>query len=324
MDALSLIRKPVEKELEQYRELFGSSLSSSNPILDVALKHVLRRKGKMMRPLLVLLAARCNGAVNEAVLHAAASLEMLHTASLVHDDVVDESDRRRGQQSVNALLDNKVAVLVGDYMLSTSLKHAALTGSRRVVELIARLGQTLSDGELLQLSNVDSTTISEEAYFEVVRKKTASLFAVCAQAGALLAGAAEERVEEARRYGECVGICFQLRDDIFDYFDSPELGKPTGNDMKEGKLTLPVIYAVSRPGAEAQRALALKVRAGGVSAEEIARLVDFTKQSGGIDYTRRVMSEYRDQAVEMLRLCPHPEVGEVLRHYVDFVIDRCV
>lgn len=322
MDALSLIRKPIEKELEQFQGLFASSLSVSNPLLKMALSHVLRRRGKMMRPILVLLAARCNGTVGEAVLHAAAALEMLHTASLLHDDVVDESDRRRGQQSVNALLDNKAAVLVGDYVLSAALQHAALTGSNRVVELVAWLGRTLADGELLQLSNTGSVEIDEASYFEVIRKKAASLFAVCAQAGAILAGASEEAVEQARSYGECVGICFQLRDDIFDYFETPELGKPTGNDMKEGKLTLPVIYAVNGSGAGSMRDLALKVRSGQVSEQEIAQLVDFTKQSGGIDYARRVMDEYRDRAIRMLRSCPYPEVSEALRRYVDFVIDR--
>lgn len=324
MDALSLIREPIASELEQYHRMFSDSLSASNPVLEVALRHVLRRKGKMMRPMLVLLAAKCNGRVGEAVLHAAAALEMLHTASLVHDDVVDESDLRRGQQSVNALLDNKSAVLVGDYILSTALQHAALTADIRVVELLAQLGRTLADGELLQLSNVGSTVIDEAPYFEVIGKKTASLFAVCAQVGAILSGASAEAVERARQYGECVGICFQLRDDIFDYFESPQLGKPTGNDMKEGKLTLPVIYAVNRPGAEDMRALALKVRAGEVSETEIARLVDFTKQSGGIEYARRRIETYREQAMQALASCPNPEVGEALRRYVDFVVDRCV
>lgn len=319
-----MIREPIARELEQYHLIFSESLSSANPLLEVALRHVLRRKGKMMRPILVLLAAKCNGEVGEAVFHAAAALEMLHTASLVHDDVVDESDRRRGQQSVNAMFDNKAAVLVGDYILSTALQHAARTGNGRVVELLARLGRTLADGELLQLSNTGSTVIDEAPYFEVIGKKTASLFAVCAQVGAILSGVSEEAAEDARRYGECVGICFQLRDDIFDYFEAPELGKPTGNDMKEGKLTLPVIYAVSRPGAEDMRALALKVRTGEVSEAEIVRLVDFTKQNGGIDYACRVMGEYRNRAVEMLCRCPNPAVGEALRRYVDFVVDRRV
>lgn len=324
MDELSLIREPVLEELAAYQELFQSSLSSSNPLLEVAVSHVLRRRGKMMRPLLLLLAAKCNGTICREVLHAAVCVEMLHTASLVHDDVVDESDRRRGQQSVNALLDNKAAVLVGDYMLSTALRHAAQTNDSRVMEQVACLGQTLSDGELLQLSNVSSMTLSEHSYFEVIGKKTASLFAVCARLGALLGGATDEQVEQIGRFGEYVGFCFQLRDDIFDYYDSSVTGKPTGNDMKEGKLTLPVLYAVNCAGAESMRAQALRVRSGEASTEDIAALVEFTKQNGGIDYARRVMNDYRNRAVNQLLSFPSGEARTALHRYADFVVSRCL
>jgi hypothetical protein BACCOPRO_00213 len=321
MSVLLRIQHPVESELEAFRALFQSEVQHTNPLLKLALEHVMRRGGKRMRPTLVLLCAREAGQVGEAVLHAAVALEMLHTASLVHDDVVDESDRRRGQQSVNGLLDNKAAVLVGDYLLSTALKHAALTGCNRMVERLARLGQTLSDGELQQLANVSSDDLSEEMYYRVIRKKTASLFAVCAEAGALLAGGTEEDVERAYQLGENIGICFQLRDDIFDYYDA-EIGKPTGNDMKEGKLTLPVLYAVSQPQAEDMRRLALKVRAGSASSDEIHALVEFTKQQGGIAYTRRAMEDYRRRSLRLLEDYRHPEVAEALRLYVDFVVDR--
>ncbi|WP_443897784.1 polyprenyl synthetase family protein, partial [Paraprevotella clara] len=238
MDVLTQIRKPVEREMKDFESLFGITLQHQNPLLMIALRHVLSRKGKLMRPILTLLAAKKYGEINDSVLHAAVSLEMLHTASLVHDDVVDESGVRRGQSSVNALLDNKAAVLVGDYLLSTALKHAAMAGDLRVVGLVARLGQTLSDGELQQLSNVKSDEISENQYFNVIRRKTASLFAVCAEVGALLSGASEDEIRRLGEFGTYVGICFQIRDDVFDYYDA-EVGKPTGNDMKEGKLTLP-------------------------------------------------------------------------------------
>lgn len=322
MDILSSIRQPIVKELEDFQELFGSSLQHTNPILGVALRHVLQRKGKMMRPIMVLLWARYGGEVNKAVLHAAAALEMLHTASLVHDDVVDESDRRRGQKSVNALLDNKAAVLVGDYMLSTALQHAALTQNSRVVEWVSLLGKTLAEGEIKQLSNIESGVIDEESYLDVIRKKTASLFETCAMVGAYLSGASEEHVESARLFGEYVGMCFQLRDDIFDYFDASEIGKPTGNDMREGKLTLPVIYAVLQEGAEDMRALAFKVRAGEATAEEIAQLVDFTKKSGGIKYAQRTMMNYHACAIDLLKVCDRPEVANSLRMYADFAANR--
>ena len=316
MDVLTQIRKPVEREMKDFESLFGITLQHQNPLLMIALRHVLSRKGKLMRPILTLLAAKKYGEINAAV-----SLEMLHTASLVHDDVVDESGVRRGQSSVNALLDNKAAVLVGDYLLSTALKHAAMAGDLRVVDLVARLGQTLSDGELQQLSNVKSDEISENQYFDVIRRKTASLFAVCAEVGALLSGASEDEIRRLGEFGTYVGICFQIRDDVFDYYDA-EVGKPTGNDMKEGKLTLPVVHAVLQPGAETWHETALKVRAGRATEEEISALVDFTKQSGGIEYARRKMDEFREQAVGLIDSDGNEAVGEALRLYLDFVLKR--
>lgn len=321
MDVLTQIRKPIEREMADFESLFGITLQHQNALLTMALQHVLSRKGKLMRPILVLLAAKRYGKVNDAVLHAAVSLEMLHTASLVHDDVVDESDERRGQLSVNALMDNKAAVLVGDYLLSTSLKHAATAGSLEVVDIVARLGQTLSDGELQQLSNVKSDEISEEQYFDVIRSKTASLFASCAEVGALLSGATKAQIARLRDFGTYVGLCFQIRDDVFDYYDV-EVGKPTGNDMKEGKLTLPVIYAVLQPGAEKWHEIALKVRAGKATEDEIKNLVEFTKQSGGIDYARHKMDEIRNSALELLSDEGNDEVREALQLYLDFVLKR--
>lgn len=323
MDKLSEIRLPVEKELAEYTALFRSSLQHSNPVLQVALTHLSSRTGKMMRPVLLFLVARLYGKVTSEILHAAVSLELLHTASLVHDDIVDESDMRRGQSSVNALLNNKSAVLVGDYLLSTSLQHAALTSNIRVVELISWLGQMLSDGELLQLANIERELISEDSYYEVIKKKTAALFAVCAQMGAYLADASDEMVEKSRLLGEYIGICFQLRDDIFDYYDSKEIGKPTGNDMKEGKLTLPVIYAVNHSGSAEVRQLALKVKAGTTTEQEISFLVQFTKEHGGIDYAEQVMEEYKAKALDLL----HSMNGDAtiigaLEAYLDFVLIR--
>lgn len=321
MDVLSTIRKPIEREMQKFDALFKVTLQHGNPLLDVALRHLLSRKGKLMRPILVLLAARKCGEITDSVLHAAVSLEMLHTASLVHDDVVDESAVRRGQASVNAMEDNKAAVLVGDYLLSTALRHAALTGNLHVVELVARLGEELSDGELQQLSNVRSEVISEEQYFEVIRHKTASLFATCAEVGALLGGGSAQEVERARMFGEYVGLCFQIRDDIFDYY-SAEVGKPTGNDMKEGKLTLPVIHAVLQPGAEEWYRLALKVRGGEATEGEIAALVEFTKQSGGMDYAYDKMDEISRCALDCVGADDGSAVADALRLYLDFVLKR--
>ena len=326
MDKLIEIRRPIEAELRQYRRLFEDTLQTDNPLLHLALNHLLQRQGKMMRPILVLLAAKYVGEVNEAVLHAAVSLELLHTASLVHDDVVDESDRRRGQKSVNAMLDNKAAVLVGDFLLSKALFHAAATGSNRVVTWVSELGQILSDGELLQLANLDKTEISETDYFEVIRKKTASLFETCAKAGALLSKGSEEEVKRLSKFGENVGVCFQLRDDIFDYDNSHDVGKPTGNDMKEGKLTLPIIHAILDSDNKEMFTLAIRVRQGEATEEEIDRLVNFAQQGGGIAYAEQAMEQYAKKALELLddKENVASDIVQSLSAYVHFVADRQV
>lgn len=323
MDKLAEIRRPIERELKEYRAIFEQTLKHENPLLRVALEHLLNRQGKMMRPMLVLLSAKLVGEVNESVLHAAVSLEMLHTASLVHDDVVDESDRRRGQKSVNALLDNKAAVLVGDFLLSKALYHAAATGSNRVVTWVSELGQTLADGELLQLANLDITDISEENYFEVISKKTASLFSTCAKAGALLAGGGEEVVHELEDFGQQVGICFQMRDDLLDYDNQHDTGKPAGNDMIEGKLTLPVIHALLKTEDEAMRALALRVRRGEASDEEINSLVRFTIDNGGLLYTEKLLDKIAYSSTQTLCLSERNSiVADALQKYVSFVVGR--
>lgn len=325
MDKLAEIRRPIEAELKEYRAIFEQTLKHDNPLLRVALEHLLNRQGKMMRPMLVLLAAKFVGEVNERVLHAAVSLELLHTASLVHDDVVDESDRRRGQKSVNALLDNKAAVLVGDFLLSKALYHAAATGSNRVVTWVSELGQTLADGELLQLANLDISDISEENYFEVISKKTASLFATCAKAGALLAGGGEEVVSGLEDFGQKVGICFQMRDDLLDIDNQHDTGKPAGNDMKEGKLTLPVIHALLKTGDEAMRALALKVRRGEASDEEINSLVRFTIDNEGLSYTEKILDKIACGSTQAIRLSERNSiVAEALLKFVSFVVGRDV
>lgn len=326
MDKLTEIRRPIEVELKAYRRLFEDTLQTENPLLQLALNHLLQRQGKMMRPILVLLSAKYVGEVNEAVLHAAVSLELLHTASLVHDDVVDESDRRRGQKSVNALLDNKAAVLVGDFLLSKALYHAAATGSNRVVTWVSELGQILSDGELLQLANLDKTEISEADYFEVIRKKTASLFETCAKAGAMLAKGREEDIDNMSKYGEYVGMCFQMRDDIFDYDANYDVGKPSGNDMKEGKLTLPIIHSLIEKDDKKMFTLALRVRRGEATEDEIARLVDLAWQGGGIAYAEKTMQQYSQQALETLKNKKDREstIADSLSQYVAFVADRQV
>ena len=264
MDYLSIIKQPISSELCDFIDLFNKSLSHTDGLLSQALEHIRNRAGKRMRPILILLMAKNFGEITDVTQHAAVGLELLHTASLVHDDVVDESGERRGQKSVNAMFDNKVAVLVGDYILSTALLHVSYTHSEIIVRYLAELGRTLSNGEILQLSNIQNQEISEEVYYQVIKQKTAALFEACAAIGALSAGAAEEEIQEAKKFGQNLGVIFQIRDDIFDYYDQANVGKPTGNDMAEGKLTLPVIYALRSTGNQDMLALARKVKAGTV------------------------------------------------------------
>mgnify|MGYP004697465479 FL=1 len=321
MDILSDIRQPIAPELEQYRRLFDQTLTHPDALLHSVLEHIRSRHGKMMRPMLVLLVAKGLGGINDTALRAAVTLELLHTASLVHDDVVDESNERRGQLSVNAEYDNKVAVLVGDYLLSESLLQASMTGKLQMVEIIANLGKTLSEGEIFQLSNIQSEQISEQAYFRIIRQKTAALFAACAHLGAIAADAAPEQQEQARGLGEIVGICFQIRDDIFDYFDR-NVGKPTGADMLEGKLTLPAIYALSACGGEHEMQLARRVKEGSATAADVQALVDFSKRHGGIDYAESVMDNYLQQGLELVDRYADEEVRRALRQYLKFVVKR--
>lgn len=322
-DYLSIIKEPISSELADFIALFNQSLSHTDGMLSQVLDHIRQRAGKRMRPMLILLMAKNFGQITSATQHAAVGLELLHTASLVHDDVVDESAERRGQASVNKVFDNKVAVLVGDYILSTALLQVSFTHSEEIVRYLAELGRTLSNGEILQLSNIQNQEISENVYYQVIKQKTAALFEACAALGALSAGADEANIESARRFGQNLGIIFQIRDDIFDYYNLGEIGKPTGNDMAEGKLTLPVIYALKSTQDEDMMTLARKVKNGSVTAEEIARLVAFTKAHGGIEYADRRMWDFHAEAMLFLDTEVNDEaVRRSLKAYLDYVIER--
>ena len=322
MNSLSIIEKPILADLDEFKRLFAASLSTSNPLLNRVIEHIRQRSGKMMRPMLVLLSARMYGAVCPATLYTAVALELLHNASLVHDDVVDESSERRGQLSVNAAYNNKVAVLTGDYLLASSLAQVSLTRHHNIVDVVASLGQELAEGELLQLSNISNLDFSEQVYFDVISKKTAALFAACTKAGALSVDASDENVEKARLLGEYIGLCFQIKDDIFDYYDNLSIGKPTGNDMREGKLTLPALYALNATGDVRAAEWARKVKNGTATADEIASLVEFTKRNGGIDHATKVMYDLKAKAVSLIPTDVEEEIRAALKAYLDYVVDR--
>ena len=322
MNRLEQIKRPISAEFEVFKQKFDASLQSSNPLLGEVINFIKQRNGKMMRPMLALLMAKLCGEIKDSTYYAAISLELLHTASLVHDDVVDESDKRRGQSSVNAVYDNKVSVLVGDYLLATSLTNAALTADVQLVELVSRLGQALSEGEIIQLSNTNASDFSEDVYFDVISKKTAALFSTASEAGARSVKCTDEMAQKAALFGELIGIAFQIKDDIFDYYTSDVLGKPTGNDMKEGKLTLPSLYVLNALQDESMIALALKIRSLEATDEEIAQFIEYVKCNGGIEYATMVMKGYRDKAIEVLPSTASQDLKDALTAYIDYVIER--
>ena len=323
MERLSIIKRPIEGEFDDFVRLFNDSLSHTDGLLSQVLEHIRHRGGKRMRPLLILLIAKNYGGVNDVTLRSAVGLELLHTASLVHDDVVDESKERRGQPSVNAEYNNKVAVLVGDYVLSTALLNISFTNNSDILRSIAVLGRNLSNGEILQLSNIQNTEFSEDIYYDVIKMKTAALFEACCEVGTLSVNANKRQIELAKEFGRNLGIIFQIRDDIFDYYDSKEIGKPTGNDMAEGKLTLPVLYALNSTHDSEMEEIARKVKRNDVTRYEIVRLVDFTKNNGGIEYAERKMLELRHKCMEFIDSeSVSEEIRTSLTAYIDYVIQR--
>lgn len=323
MDYISLIYQPIINELNDFNTLFDEALSHNNGLLSQALYHIRKRKGKRMRPILILLMAKNFGKITSVAQHAAVGLELLHTASLVHDDVVDESGERRGQASLNATYNNKVAVLVGDYILSTALLQVSFTHSEAIIRNLSNLGRTLSNGEILQLTNIQNQEISEEVYYQVIQQKTAALFESCAVIGAQASNATDKEVEAAREFGQILGMIFQIRDDIFDYYESKEIGKPTGNDMAEGKLTLPVIYALNATKDEAMLRLAYKVKNNTITPDEIEQLVVFTKQNGGIEYAEQKMKELHGKALLFIeKYVQTAGIKTALSAYIDYVVKR--
>ncbi len=323
MDNLSIIKQPIATELDEFIALFNQAMTHSDGMLSSALSFIKQKSGKRMRPILILLIAKSFGKISEVTQNAAVGLELLHTASLVHDDVVDESERRRGQASVNAIYDNKVAVLVGDYILSTALLYVSHTHSENIVRYLAELGRTLSDGEILQLTNIRNQIISEDVYFKVISQKTAALFEACCVIGASSSGATETQIEQARVFGRNLGIIFQIKDDIFDYYESSDIGKPTGNDLAEGKLTLPVIYALNSTGNQDMLQLARKVKDGTVTPSEIDTLVAFAKENGGIEYAEKRMCELHDECHSFIdKHVKNDSIKAALEAYLDFVIKR--
>lgn len=322
MDIKALISQPVARELEAFDEAFSRSLKSDSAKMQAVADYIMQSNGKRIRPVVLLLSASLSGKATDVSIESAVLIELLHTASLLHDDVVDETVRRRGFPSVNAVFDNKVAVLAGDYILSVSLYKAILVGDFRILTVFGQLGKYLSLGELNQLSNVREFNFSEEGYMKVIREKTAMLFSACTEIGALSAGASDEQVTALRNFGENIGMCFQIRDDIFDYFDSQDIGKPTGNDIREGKVTLPLLYALNRAGEGDREKIMAMFRSQDLVEENVKFLTAFAKENGGIEYAEQKMREFAERARADLSIFPDNESKAALLRLAEYVIER--
>lgn len=302
MNSLKEIQQDIATELVELNERIRGALLSSNELMNKVVEGYLVTKGKQIRPILVILAARLLGSVNENVIRSAAAVEMLHNASLIHDDVVDDTDTRRGLPTVNSIWDNHIAVLVGDFFVSNALQQAIDTDDIRIVGSIASLGKLLSLGEIDQIYNARFHCLTEEAYMRVISRKTASLFVACVEIGAYAAGCESDdpKVAALKEFAELLGRCFQIKDDIFDYFDDETIGKPTGNDLREGKVTLPLLHALTSEHSEAE-AMKQLVNNDTLTTQDINTLIDFAKRVGGVEYAYEAMEKMRTRGVEILR-----------------------
>jgi len=321
MDKKLLIAKPISSELEIFNSKFRESVISNNKRIQEIINYVMKSDGKRIRPILLLLAAKACGEINEITYLSAVTVELLHTASLIHDDVIDESLLRRGKPSINAIFDNKMAILTGDYFLSTALIKSVLTGNIEIISTISDLGRSLAEGELNQLSLAKDIILDEDEYFEVIKKKTASLLSVCMKIGAISVGANENDVKLFEQIGEYLGICFQLKDDIFDYY-SHDVGKPTGNDIREGKVTLPLLYAIQHADNQEKIEIVNLLKEDFYTDKNVDRLLAFAIESGGIDYAYSKIEIYKNKALELINSVENVDIKEALINTVDYVVER--
>ncbi|MEO1515883.1 MAG: polyprenyl synthetase family protein [Bacteroidota bacterium] len=319
--SLNSIKGPIEKELKIFEERFRESMRSHVPLLDKITYYIVQRKGKQIRPMFVFLSAKLFGSVNDATYIAASLVELLHTATLVHDDVVDDSYERRGFFSINALWKNKIAVLVGDYLLSQGLLLALNNQKFNLLEILSIAVKEMSEGELLQIEKARRLDISEDIYYEIIRQKTASLIAAACCSGASSVSENEEDVQKMRSFGEKIGISFQIRDDLFD-FGTADVGKPLGIDIKEKKMTLPLIYALDNASKADKRRIINNIKRYSERADKVREVIEFVRDSGGLQYAKEAMLRYREEAFEILHSFPANSSRDSLEQLVLFVTDR--
>jgi octaprenyl-diphosphate synthase len=322
MAVLAQIRRPVDKEMAQFEAYFSKTMRSEIPLLNIILNYIIRRKGKQMRPLLVFLTARLNGEITEATFVAATFIELLHTASIVHDDVVDDANERRGALSVNALWNSKIAVLVGDYLLSKGMLISVEKNRFDMLEIVSDAVKSMSEGELLQLQKSRKLNLKEDDYFKIIKSKTAALLSACTACGARSVSDDPETIQMMKDFGENIGIAFQIRDDLLDYEGTGLTGKIAGNDIKERKLTLPLIYALEKTTYLKKRHILGIVRNRKKTKAEINEVISFATENGGMEYSELKMNQYRDKALAILDVYPESEVRESMKEFVFYTTSR--
>lgn len=322
MSKMKQIQQRLKPELDAMNDIIAQSLHTSNSMMNDIVTRYLEVKGKQIRPMLVILSAKHFGAVTEEVLYAGASLEMLHNASLIHDDIVDETELRRGVPTINARMGNHIAVLVGDYFVSNALSAGIHTDNVKVISALSALGKELSLGEIDQICNARDHQFEEVSYFGMIRQKTASLFMNCVRMGADVVNASEKERDLLVRYAELLGLCFQIKDDIFDYYDDERIGKPTGNDLREGKVTLPLLYALRVAPEEESRPMRDMIIAGDLDAAQIDTLIAFAKRYGGIEYAYERMRQMQQESEGLIAQLHDSESMQAFREIFDFIISR--
>ncbi|MCB0770286.1 MAG: polyprenyl synthetase family protein [Flavobacteriales bacterium] len=322
MPSIEELQRPIAAEMKAFEPHFREAMRSRAALLDRIMHYIVKRKGKQMRPMFTLLSARQFGPVTDSAFVAASLIELLHTATLVHDDVVDNADMRRGFFSINALWKNKIAVLVGDYLLSRGLLMAIDKGEFELLRIVSAAVRDMSEGELLQLEKTRGLNFSEEVYYDIIRKKTASLIAACCASGASAAGRSAEEVDRMRHFGELTGIAFQIKDDLFDYGNGQDTGKPSGLDIKEKKLTLPLIHTLQQVDRMDRRWIVNVVKNRNEDNKAVARVMEMVTEVGGITHATKQMLSYRDQALAVLHTFPRNESRDALEGLLQMTVER--
>ena len=322
MSTFQSIQQSIAPELELLNNRISSTLASPNALMNQVIEGYLKSKGKQIRPIIVILSAKLLGEVNENVIAAATSVELLHNATLIHDDVVDDTKLRRGQPTINNIWDNHIAVLIGDFFLSSALLQAIDTNNIKIIKSITNLGKLLSIGEIDQIYNARYHNLNEDAYFETIYRKTASLFVSCVEVGAYAVGATEEQTNLISKVARLLGLCFQIKDDIFDYFDDEKIGKPTGNDLREGKITLPLLHVLLNDTLPQHNEMIALSKKEVLDTNEINTLIEYAKRHGGIEYAYETMQRLRNEAVEILAQFPASTIRDHFTAIIDYIITR--